>query len=232
MIRAASHGAAGRPSTLSDLCASSLTSRRGCVRQWRVAHAASGCARQAPGQLCRGSRWGRNEAAISARLPQGAAGPSGALAKLPPVETLTIAEAAEATGLTKKAIRNRVDRGQLKAVLRDGVRHIPLSELDRAGLATTTPEAGMGQEATSRQPQEAGGWTELLSRLERQASELAELRQLTREAESLQADRTRLEEAFHQERAEKQAAEQRIAQLANAGWRERRRLLRELRQED
>lgn len=153
------------------------------------------------------------------------------------METLTIAEAAEATGLTKKAIRNRVDRGQLKAVLRDGVRRIPLSELDRAGLATTTPEtdseAGIGQEATSGQPQEASsGWTELLGRLERQASELAELRQLTREAESLQADRTRLEEAFHQERTEKQAAEQRIDEFANAGWRERRRLLRELRQED
>jgi len=71
-----------------------------------------------------------------------------------------------------------------------------------------------------------------MGRLERQAGELAELRQLTREAASLQADRTRLEEAFHQERSEKQAAEQRIDQLATAGWRERRRLLRKLRQED
>ncbi len=151
------------------------------------------------------------------------------------METLTIAQAAEATGLTKKAIRNRVDRGQLQAVLRDGVRRIPLTELDRAGLATAPAaagEAGIRQEATSGQSQEVGGWTELLGRLERQAGELAELRQLTREAASLQADRTRLEEAFHQERSEKQAAQQRVDQLATADWRERRRLLRKLRQED
>ncbi|MCA1679950.1 MAG: helix-turn-helix domain-containing protein [Actinobacteria bacterium] len=149
------------------------------------------------------------------------------------METLTIAEAAEASGLTKKAIRNRVDRGQLRAVLRDGVRRIPRSEIERAGLSAEPQEAGEGagirQEATPGQPQEATGWTELLGRLERQAGELAELRQLTREAESLQADRDRLEEAYHRERAEKQAAEQRIEQLANASWRERRRLLRELR---
>ncbi len=61
------------------------------------------------------------------------------------METLTIAEAAEATGLTKKAIRNRVDRGQLRAVLRDGVRRIPRSELDRAGLDADSLEAGDGQ---------------------------------------------------------------------------------------
>jgi len=149
------------------------------------------------------------------------------------METLTIAEAAEATGLTKKAIRNRVDRGQLRAVLRDGVRRIPTSEIERAGLLADPEEAGDGaairHEGASGQPPEAGAWSELLGRLERQAGELAELRQLTREAESLQGERERLEEAFHQEHAEKQAAEQRIERLAKASWRERRRLLRELR---
>lgn len=149
------------------------------------------------------------------------------------METLTIAEAAEATGLTKKAIRNRVDRGQLRAVMRDGVRRIPRSEIDRSGLAMRASETSDGsavrQEAASGQLAEAGGWAQLLTRLERQAGELAELRQLTREAASLQADRERLETAFHRERAEKQAAEQRVEQLASASWRERRRLLRELR---
>lgn len=113
------------------------------------------------------------------------------------METLTIAEAAETTGLTKKAIRNRVDRGQLRAVLRDGVRHIPRSEIERAGLTPGFIEAGdeasMRQEATPGKPSEASGWNELLGRLERQAGELAELRQLTREAESLHADRGRSE---------------------------------------
>jgi excisionase family DNA binding protein len=152
------------------------------------------------------------------------------MAKLRNVETLTIAEAADTTGLTKKAIRNRVDRGQLRAVLRDGVRRIPRSELDRIGLSEAGDGAAIRQRAAPGQPQEASGWNELLERLERQAGELAELRQLTRAAESLQADRDRLEDAFHQERVEKQGAEKRIEQLANASWRERRRLLRELRQ--
>ncbi len=103
------------------------------------------------------------------------------------METLTIAEAAEATGLTKKAIRNRVDRGQLRAVLRDGIRRIPRSELDCAGLSEAGDGAAIRQEAASGQAPEASGWTELLGRLERQAGELAVLRQLTLEAESLKA---------------------------------------------
>lgn len=51
-----------------------------------------------------------------------------------PARTLTIAEAAELTGATPKAIRNRVDRGQLRVVKRNNVRRIPLAELERAGL--------------------------------------------------------------------------------------------------
>ncbi|MDQ3971073.1 MAG: helix-turn-helix domain-containing protein [Thermoproteota archaeon] len=160
------------------------------------------------------------------------------------METLTIAEAAEATGLTKKAIRNRVDRGQLRAVLRDGVRRIPRSELDRAGLDADSLEAGDGadirQGAASRQPKETSAWAELLDRLERQAGELAELRVLTREAESLREDRERLEGAFHEARAraseleakldvERQATAKQLEQVASARWWERRRLLRELR---
>ncbi|MQA74931.1 MAG: hypothetical protein GEU88_11420 [Solirubrobacterales bacterium] len=59
--------------------------------------------------------------------------------------------------------------------------------------------------------------------------ELAELRALTRGAESLRDERECFESAYNQERAEKQAAEQRLEQLGRASWRERRRLLRELR---
>lgn len=139
------------------------------------------------------------------------------------MEALTIAEAATATGLSKKAIRNRVDRGQLRAVLRDGVRRIPHSELERAGL---WPHA---IEAASRQPAAKEAWAELLARLERQAAELAQLRALTREADSLRDERERLEQDFHRERAERQAAEQRLEHLAGAGLLTRRRLLRELR---
>jgi hypothetical protein len=159
------------------------------------------------------------------------------------VETYTIAEAAQVTRLTKKAIRNRVDRGQVRAVVRDGVRRIPRSELERAGLSVNTSEAvseaAEGQEAASGQPQSAA-FAEVLERLERQAGELAELRVLTREADSLREERDRLEAALHESRAtateleakldaERQAAEDQLRELAGAGFFERRRRLRELR---
>ena len=50
------------------------------------------------------------------------------------MDTYTIAEAAELTGLSKKAMRHRVDRGQLRALKYDGVRRISRSELERVGL--------------------------------------------------------------------------------------------------
>jgi excisionase family DNA binding protein len=164
------------------------------------------------------------------------------------METLTITEAAEATGVSKKALRNRVDRGQLRAVLRDGMRRIPRSELERIGLIVKLPHeagdgAGVFQNATESPSTEAAAWREALERLERQAAELAELRLLTRQAETLREERDRLETTMHQERAERQAAEARLEEfeqmhesaaeqldrLKTASFFARRRLLRELR---
>jgi hypothetical protein len=164
------------------------------------------------------------------------------------METLTIVEAAEASGISKKAMRNRVDRGQIRSVLRDGVRRIPRSELERAGLSAGVPfeAASLPQDDPGSPPAEAGAteaWKEVLERLERQAGELAELRVLTRRAESLREERDRLEAAVHRERAERQAAEaqlaelaqaqetdaQRLEQLMGASFFARRRLVRELR---
>ena len=48
--------------------------------------------------------------------------------------TLSIAETAEATGLSKKAVTRRIERETLQSVLRDGQRRVPTSELIRAGL--------------------------------------------------------------------------------------------------
>lgn len=48
--------------------------------------------------------------------------------------TLTTSEAAELVGLTPKAIKNRLDRGQLQYVLKAGRRRIPVAELVRAEL--------------------------------------------------------------------------------------------------
>jgi len=70
--------------------------------------------------------------------------------------TYTISEAAEATGLTAKALRSRVDRGSIPAVQgRDGKRRIPHSELLRAGLIAlqdSPAEAGAPQQPRAGHP--------------------------------------------------------------------------------
>jgi hypothetical protein len=49
-------------------------------------------------------------------------------------ETYSIREAADVCRMSYEAMRARVDRGVVAAVKRDGVRHIPRAELERAGL--------------------------------------------------------------------------------------------------
>lgn len=140
--------------------------------------------------------------------------------------TLTLREAAEATGLTTKALQRRIDRGTLRAVLTGGRRRIPLTELYRAGLVEPEaprtppppgpaegPAGGTSGEAPSPGP--AGGPPvaemigDLLARLERQAEQIGELRALERQAESLRASaeaerraREELESALFAARAE------------------------------
>ena len=117
------------------------------------------------------------------------------------MRTFTIAEAAELTGLSRKAIARRVERGSLRSVVRNGRRRIPRSELVRAGLLPEGDEAAPdGGPGTLLLPRPAPGEVEpagrqedvlaalvreLLDRLERQSAEMAQLRALTVEAESL-----------------------------------------------
>jgi excisionase family DNA binding protein len=70
---------------------------------------------------------------------------------------VSIAEAARLTGLPKDAIRSRVERGELRAVRRAGVRRISVDELAERGLLE--PTSG-----------------DILDRLERQAGEIGRLR--------------------------------------------------------
>ena len=117
------------------------------------------------------------------------------------MRTFTIAETAELTGLSRKAIARRVERGSLRSVVRNGRRRIPRSELERAGLLAEgdegTPNLDPGALLLPRPAagglEPAGGQEdvlatlvrELLDRLERQSGEMAQLRALTVEAESL-----------------------------------------------
>jgi hypothetical protein len=116
---------------------------------------------------------------------------------------LTITEAAELTGLTRKAMARRVERGSVRSVLRSGRRLIPRSELVRVGLLPSEGESGVGalsdagvarliadsQETGGEQPLMAVLIRELVEVLQRQAGELAQYRALTAEAESLRLER-------------------------------------------
>jgi excisionase family DNA binding protein len=116
------------------------------------------------------------------------------------MRTFTISEAAEITGLSRKAIARRVERGSLRSVVRNGRRRVPRSELVRAGLLEEgdegTPDldprspllplplSGELELAGRSEDVLAALVRELLDRLERQSAEVAQLRALTVEAES------------------------------------------------
>lgn len=117
---------------------------------------------------------------------------------------LTITEAAELTGLSRKAMARRVERGSVRSVLRSGRRLIPRSELVRVGLLPLEGEIGVasmtemgitaGQIGTSGQIDGEQTLVSVLARelveaLQRQAGELARYRALTVEAESLRLER-------------------------------------------
>jgi excisionase family DNA binding protein len=118
------------------------------------------------------------------------------------MRTYTITEAADLTGLSRKAIARRVERGSLRSVVRNGRRRIPRSELARAGLleeGEARPREGdpaapfLPRPATGGVPAEtgttedmlAGLFREVLDRFERQSQEIAQYRALTVQAESL-----------------------------------------------
>ena len=120
------------------------------------------------------------------------------------LRTYSITEAADVTGLTRKAIARRVERGSLRSVVRNGRRRIPRSELARAGLlpendagapefdptALLLPRSAPGEEldvpAQVRWEETVTAlFRELLDRFERQSAEVAQFRALTVQAESL-----------------------------------------------
>jgi hypothetical protein len=91
------------------------------------------------------------------------------------MRSFTISEAAEATGLTQKAVRARIEQGHVRAVLREGAPpRIPESELRRAGLLPDPVEPpgvnGPVPDGSSEIVRE------LVAVIERQAAELAALR--------------------------------------------------------
>jgi hypothetical protein len=118
------------------------------------------------------------------------------------MRTYTVSEAADLTGLSRKALARRIERGSLRCVVRDGRRRIPLAELVRAGLVEDEEHADEEFDPRFLLPGEARPRAELpipydasqtlaavvrelFDRFERQAAELASFRALTVQAESL-----------------------------------------------
>ena len=108
--------------------------------------------------------------------------PSSGSIKLP--ASLTIAESSRATGLSEKAVRHRVDRGQLRKVKgRDGLIRIPRADLESAGLLAGSGVSleGVG-ELGSLEP------AALLDRVVEQAERIGKLEALTARSGSLEAE--------------------------------------------
>lgn len=100
-------------------------------------------------------------------------------------DTVTIAQAAELTGLSETALRRRVERGTLVSVRRGRQRLMVVADLKRAGLIDTDAEI------PDAEPSPPITVEDTLDRLERQAERIgrleAELEQARRE---LDAERT------------------------------------------
>ena len=120
------------------------------------------------------------------------------------METFTIREAADACGLTYEALRARVDRGTIRAGKRreDAARVIPKSELQRVGLLPGDEHADLHAEITRL-------------REELQAHRLLAERAQGETAVEREA-RERIEQALHQERAEKKSAEEELREAEHA----------------
>src|SRR4051794_30084555 len=101
--------------------------------------------------------------------------------------TLTLTEAATTTGMSRKALARRVERGSIRSVLRDGIRRVPTSELVRVGLIApegnpvATPAGnrlGQGNHAGNHAATTID-LSPLLNRLEELVGENAKLRAIT-----------------------------------------------------
>jgi hypothetical protein len=146
-------------------------------------------------------------------------------------------QAGEHTRSSVRALRKRIERGQLRAVQHGRYRKIPHAELERVGMLT--PEGTTrGQETKGTE-----GPDVVLAELDRIRAERQRLTQELARLRPLPEQVDRVTENLHRERAERMTAEAQASEalsvveelrtaeqaLATAGFFERWRMLRELR---
>ncbi len=115
----------------------------------------------------------------------------------------TTKEASELSGLSVRALRKRVERGQLRAVQHGRYWRIPHSELERHGLVG--PEGTAGDEGTEGTQNDLAP---VMAELERVRTENARLTQELARLRPLPAQVETITEDLFRERAERQAAQQ------------------------
>ena len=151
----------------------------------------------------------------------------------PAIRVYTTQEAAQLTGSTVRALRKRIERGQLRAVQHGRYWRIPHSELERVGLLVPA-------EGTEGADLDAAA---VLASLERLRAEHVQLRQEIAALRPLRDWLAAATRELQRERSERQEAEaraeaaarsladlrERHLRMATAGFVERSRLLRALR---
>jgi hypothetical protein len=124
------------------------------------------------------------------------------------MQTVTIAEAAQHSGMTAKAIARRVERGTLQAIIKDGKRRLPVSELEKLPRGTTeTAPAGEGNNGAA--PVDL---SPLIARIETLAAENMQLR-------VLQEQNGTVEEQLRRELVESRGRITELEALATTGRR-------------
>lgn len=85
---------------------------------------------------------------------------------------MSIRDAAQATGLSPKALRRRIERGTLTSVMIGGRRRIPMEALARRGLIVTGHDTVMARRLVERDGIAAEAVQDRLRRLESRVSAL------------------------------------------------------------
>ncbi len=129
---------------------------------------------------------------------------------------ISIAEAAVLTGISKKALRSRADRGSLASVLEDGVRKVAVADLKQAGLLEPPGSGGPG-----RAPREQRGEMVVpISDWQRLMDQVSNVFEISRELADTSARAARAEtqseffrDRFQEERTRAHELEQQLTEL-------------------